>query len=45
MTMSSDEFVGWLDKELEPLRREASASPYFETWCSGRLTKDQLSYT
>ena len=23
MTMSSDEFVGWLDKELEPLRREA----------------------
>ena len=42
MTMSSDEFVGWLDKELEPLRREASASPYFETWCSGRLTKDQL---
>ena len=32
MPMSGDEFVEWLDRELEPLRREASASIYFEAW-------------
>jgi len=38
MPMSGDEFVEWLDRELEPLRREASSSPYFDAWCSGKLT-------
>jgi len=42
MTMNSEEFVLWLDHELEPLRKEAAASPYFTAWCSGKLTKDQL---
>lgn len=42
MPMSGDEFVEWLDRELEPLRREASASIYFEAWCSGKLSKEQV---
>jgi hypothetical protein len=37
MATSGEEFVQWLDRELEPLRREASASPYFDAWCSGKL--------
>jgi pyrroloquinoline quinone (PQQ) biosynthesis protein C len=42
MPMSGERFVEWLDQELEPLRREASASIYFDAWCSGRLSKDQV---
>ena len=42
MPMSGEEFVEWLDRELEPLRREASASIYFEAWCSGKLSKEQV---
>ena len=42
MQMSSEQFVTWLDKELEPLRQEAASSPYFDAWCSGQLTKSQL---
>jgi pyrroloquinoline quinone (PQQ) biosynthesis protein C len=42
MPMSGDEFVEWLDGELEPLRREASASLYFEAWCGGKLSKEQI---
>ena len=42
MPMSGDEFVEWLDGELEPLRREASASLYFEAWCGGNLSKEQV---
>ena len=42
MAMSGEEFVKWLDLELEPLRREAAASPYFDAWCSGKLSKDQV---
>jgi pyrroloquinoline quinone (PQQ) biosynthesis protein C len=42
MPMSGDEFVEWLDGELEPLRREASASLYFEAWCGGKLSKEQV---
>jgi len=30
MAMSGEQFVEWLDRELEPFRREASASIYFE---------------
>ena len=43
MPMSGDEFVEWLDRELEPLRREASASIYFDSWCSGKLS-DRTSF-
>jgi pyrroloquinoline quinone (PQQ) biosynthesis protein C len=42
MAMSGDEFIEWLDGELEPLRREASASLYFEAWCGGQLSKEQV---
>ena len=42
MAMSGDEFVEWLDRELEPLRREVIASPYYDGWCSGKLSKEQL---
>ena len=42
MEMSGKEFVEWLDRELEPLRQEAVASPYFDAWCSGKLSKDQV---
>ena len=42
MPMSGHEFVEWLDHELEPLRREVIASPYYEAWCSGKLSKEQL---
>ena len=42
MPMSGEQFVDWLDRELEPLRREASASPYFDAWCSGKLSKEQV---
>lgn len=42
MVMSPEEFVEWLDRELEPLRREASASIYFDAWCSGKLSKEQV---
>jgi hypothetical protein len=31
MAMSAEQFVEWLDDELEPFRREASASIYFES--------------
>ena len=30
MSMSGEQFVEWLDKELEPLRREIIASPYYD---------------
>jgi pyrroloquinoline quinone (PQQ) biosynthesis protein C len=42
MAMSGAQFVEWLDKELEPLRQEAAASPYYDAWCSGKLSKEQL---
>ncbi len=42
MAMSGEQFVEWLDRELEPLRREASSSIYFEAWCSGKLSKEQV---
>ena len=42
MAMSGEQFVEWLDRELEPFRREASASIYFEAWCSGKLSKEQV---
>ena len=42
MAMSGEQFVEWLDSELEPFRREASASIYFEAWCSGKLSKEQV---
>jgi hypothetical protein len=42
MPMTGEEFVEWLDRELEPLRREAAASPYFDIWCSGKLSKEQV---
>jgi pyrroloquinoline quinone (PQQ) biosynthesis protein C len=42
MPMSGDAFVDWLDRELEPFRREASASIYFGAWCSGKLSKQQI---
>jgi pyrroloquinoline quinone (PQQ) biosynthesis protein C len=42
MPISGDAFVEWLDRELEPFRREASASIYFEAWCSGKLSKEQV---
>ena len=42
MAMSGDEFVEWLDQELEPLRREIIASPYYDAWCSGKLNQEQL---
>lgn len=42
MAMSAEQFVEWLDDELEPFRREASASIYFESWCSGKLSKGQV---
>jgi pyrroloquinoline quinone (PQQ) biosynthesis protein C len=40
--MSGDEFVEWLDRDLEPLRREVIASPYYDAWCSGQLSQEQL---
>ena len=40
MSMSGADFVEWLDQELEPLRREIIASPYYDTWCSGKLSKE-----
>jgi pyrroloquinoline quinone (PQQ) biosynthesis protein C len=40
--MSGGEFVEWLDHELEPLRREVIASPYYDAWCSGTLDREQL---
>src|ERR671915_120692 len=42
MPISGEEFVEWLDRELEPLRREASASLYFEAWCGGKLSQEQV---
>lgn len=42
MAMSGEEFVKWLDAELEPLRQEAASSPYYDAWCSGQLSKEQL---
>ena len=42
MPMSGEEFVEWLDRELEPLRREAASSLYFDAWCSGKLSKEQV---
>ena len=42
MAMSGEEFVEWLDRELELLREEAAASPYYDAWCSGRLSKVQV---
>jgi pyrroloquinoline quinone (PQQ) biosynthesis protein C len=42
MPMSGDEFVERLDRELEPLRREASTSIYFDSWCSGKLSIEQV---
>ena len=42
MPMSGEEFVEWLDRELEPLRREAASSLYFDAWCSGKLSKKQV---
>jgi pyrroloquinoline quinone (PQQ) biosynthesis protein C len=42
MAMSGEQFVDWLDRELEPFRREASASIYFDAWCSGKLSKEQV---
>jgi pyrroloquinoline quinone (PQQ) biosynthesis protein C len=42
MSMSGEQFVEWLDRELEPFRRQAAASIYFETWCSGKLSNDQV---
>ena len=42
MAMSGEQFVEWLDRELEPLRREVSSSIYFEAWCSGKLSKEQV---
>src|SRR6266436_5442109 len=42
MPMSGEEFVEWLDRELEPLRREATWSLYFDAWCSGDLSKEQV---
>jgi pyrroloquinoline quinone (PQQ) biosynthesis protein C len=42
MPMIGEEFVKWLDRELEPLRQEVIASPYYDRWCSGELGKEQL---
>ena len=42
MTMTGEEFVEWLDCELEPLRAQAAASPYYDAWCSGKLSKNQV---
>jgi len=42
MPMSGEQFVEWLDKELEPLRQEITASPYYDAWCSGKLSKEQV---
>jgi pimeloyl-ACP methyl ester carboxylesterase len=42
MPMSGGEFVEWLDRELEPLRQEITASPYYDAWCSGKLSKEQV---
>jgi pyrroloquinoline quinone (PQQ) biosynthesis protein C len=42
MAMSGEQFVEWLDRELEPFRRKASASIYFDAWCSGKLSKEQV---
>ena len=40
--MSGEQFVEWLDRELEPLRQEITASPYYDSWCSGKLSKEQV---
>lgn len=42
MAMSGEEFVAWLDRELEPLRQQAAVSPYYDAWCSGQLSKEQV---
>jgi pimeloyl-ACP methyl ester carboxylesterase len=42
MPMSGGEFIEWLDRELEPLRQEITASPYYDAWCSGKLSKEQV---
>jgi len=42
MAMSGEQFVEWLDRELEPLRAETIRSPYYDAWCSGQLSKEQL---
>jgi pimeloyl-ACP methyl ester carboxylesterase len=42
MPMSGGEFVEWLDRELEPLRQEITASRYYDAWCSGKLSKEQV---
>ncbi|MBM4263190.1 MAG: hypothetical protein FJ145_17390 [Deltaproteobacteria bacterium] len=42
MALSGDQYVEWLDRELEPLRRETLASPFYDAWCSGKLSKEQL---
>ena len=40
MAMSGEEFVEWLDQELEPLWREIIGSPYYDAWHSGKLSKE-----
>src|SRR5713226_100314 len=42
MAMSGEQFVEWLDRELEPLRQEITASPYYDAWCGGKLSQEQL---
>lgn len=42
MALSGNDFIEWLDRELEPLRREASGSIYFDSWCSGKLSIEQV---
>jgi hypothetical protein len=42
MPMSDEQFVEWLDPELEPLRREIIACPYYDSWCRGKLSKEQV---
>ena len=42
MAMTGEKFVEWLDIELEPLRKEVAASPYYDAGCSGKLSKEQI---
>ena len=42
MAMSGEQFMEWLDRELEPVRKEITASPYYDAWCSGKLSKEQV---
>ena len=42
MSISGKEFVERLDRELEPLGKQVTASPYYDTWCSGKLNQEQL---